>query len=107
LDHVTGVKKQKLQEDLKRYEQEKLEISNTAKGWEAKASAANDLVDKLALPGGAFGLAVTLFQVGIALSGLAALTKREWIWFFGMAIACVGLGYFIKGYVLAYQLGLI
>jgi len=107
LDHSIGDKKRKVEDDLKRYEEEKGLISNTAKGWEAKAGEANDLVAKLALPGGAFGFAVTLFQVGIALSGLAALTKRQWIWYFGMAIACGGLAYFIKGYVVAYQLGLI
>ncbi len=107
LDRTAGAKREKVEEDLKRYEQEKQQISGTAKGWEAKAGAANERVGKLALPGGAFGFAVTLFQVGIALSGLAALTKRQWVWYFGMAIACVGMGYFIRGYFLAYQMGLL
>jgi hypothetical protein len=35
---------------------------------------------------------VTVLQVAIGLSAVAALTRRRWLWFASMAIAAVGLG---------------
>jgi hypothetical protein len=107
LDRSQGAKRKKLQEDIARYDQEKAEISAKAKALEDKANECNELVTKLGQPGKAFGYSVTLFQVGIALSGLAALTKRRWIWFFGLGVAVCGLAYFAQGYWLAWHLGIL
>lgn len=94
----------KLSSDIERYEKEKDEISAKAKSYELKADNAGKRVLQLMVPGKNFSLSVTLFQVAIALSGLAALTKRRYIWFVGLAVALVGMTFFIKGYWLASQI---
>jgi hypothetical protein len=38
--------------------------------------------------------AVTLFQIGIAVSAIAVLTRRRWFWFVGLAFGCGGLVFF-------------
>ena len=94
----------KLSSDIERYEKEKGEISAKAKSYELKADEAGKRVLQLMIPGKNFSLSVTLFQVAIALSGLAALTKRRYIWFVGLAVALFGMSFFIKGYWLASQI---
>jgi sulfite exporter TauE/SafE len=34
---------------------------------------------------------VTLFQIGIAISAIAVLTKRRLFWFVGLAFGCAGM----------------
>ena len=45
-----------------------------------------------------FALAVTVFQVSIALAAIAALTRRKQLWWASMVIGCAGLFYFLKGF---------
>jgi len=45
-----------------------------------------------------FALAVTIFQVSIALAAIAALTRRRPMWVASMAIGVVGLVFFLKGF---------
>jgi hypothetical protein len=40
---------------------------------------------------------VTLFQVAIALSAIAALTKRRFLWQAGLLLSCGGAVYLILG----------
>lgn len=41
--------------------------------------------------------AVTLFQISIAISAIAILTRKKVLWFAGLSISCVGLYFFISG----------
>jgi len=41
--------------------------------------------------------AVTLFQISIAISAIAILTRKKILWFAGLSISCVGLYFFISG----------
>ena len=45
-----------------------------------------------------FALAVTIFQVSIALAAIAALTRRRPMWLASMAIGAIGLVFFLKGF---------
>ena len=41
--------------------------------------------------------AVTMFQIAIAISAIAILTKKQLLWFVGLGISCIGLFYFVTG----------
>ncbi|MDP4213633.1 MAG: DUF4337 domain-containing protein [Bacteroidota bacterium] len=41
--------------------------------------------------------AVTLFQISIAISAIAILTRKKILWFISLGISCVGLFFFISG----------
>ncbi|MEO6963671.1 MAG: DUF4337 domain-containing protein [Puia sp.] len=41
--------------------------------------------------------AVTLFQISIAISAIAILTRKKILWFAGLCISCAGLFFFISG----------
>lgn len=47
-----------------------------------------------------FALSEVMFQVAIALSSVAAMTKRKELWILGIALSVVGLYYFIDGFFL-------
>jgi hypothetical protein len=66
------------QQKVERYEREKEEIKKEAKRWEEKYEELNQVDDQ-------FDLSDAAMSVGIALSGVAALAKRRWL--FGLAAA--------------------
>jgi Domain of unknown function (DUF4337) len=43
--------------------------------------------------------AVTLFQISIAISAIAILTKKKILWYTSLGISCVGLFFFITGII--------
>jgi hypothetical protein len=42
---------------------------------------------------------VTMFQVAIAISAIAILTKRKRFWYVGIAFGVVGIAFFIQGFL--------
>ena len=45
-----------------------------------------------------FARSVTMFQVAIAISAIAVLTRKRRFWYFGLCFGVFGLGFFIQGF---------
>ena len=76
-----------------KYEGEKAEIFKKATAFEeAKADAQRH--------GAPFGLAVIFLQIAILLSSIAALMKKQPVYWAGLAVGIVGVVYFIDGFYL-------
>jgi hypothetical protein len=45
-----------------------------------------------------FATSVTIFQVAIALSAIAALTRKKRMWWVSLAVGAAGIFFFVKGY---------
>ncbi len=73
-----------------RYEKEKVAIKATAE--EAERRSEEHLGKHVPLAS-----AVTAFQVAIAVSAIAILTRRRKLWFVGLLLAIVGIVFFILG----------
>jgi hypothetical protein len=69
------------------YGEEQAALSADAKSLGQKAEADLEAHEKLAS-------AVTFFQIGIAISAIAVLTKRRAFWYVGLVSGFVGLIYF-------------
>ena len=76
-----------------KYEAEKAEISQKARGLEQER-------DDAMKHGAPFGLAVIYLQIAILLSSIAALLKKPFIYWAGLAVGVVGLVYFANGFFL-------
>jgi alpha-galactosidase/6-phospho-beta-glucosidase family protein len=76
--------------NISRYKSEQAEIKKEA---EAAESASHQHLEHHAI----LARAVTLFQISIAISAIAILTRKKILWFAGLGISCVGLFYFISG----------
>ena len=68
-----------------KYTKEQKDISDQAKGHEKKAEELNKEAEHYLHAGHYFALAVSLSQVAIALSAIAAITKQRMVWMLGMA----------------------
>jgi hypothetical protein len=80
-------------ENMNRYEKEKNEIQAEAKKLEIKRDEAQKHVQP-------FGIAVIFLQVTILLSSIAALFKRKSMWYLALPVGCVGVVYFLNGFLL-------
>ena len=89
----------KLTADVKRYRSETEEIQKTARELEAKVKENNERSEALMEHHHRFAISVTLLQIAIALSAIAALTRRRPLWFLGMAVGVGGLAMFVRGFV--------
>ncbi len=81
--------------NIKRYSHEKDSIQAVAKGFEADR-------DENKKHSEVFGIAVIFLQVSILLSSISALLKRKYIWLLSLAVAAVGIFYFVDGFLLFY-----
>lgn len=82
-------------QSMKRYDEEKVEISKEAKNYEAIKEDAQKHAQ-------VFGLAVIFLQIAILLSSIAALLKKKYVWFLGLGTGAVGVVYFVNGFILLF-----
>jgi hypothetical protein len=73
-----------------KYKSEQAEIQKEAKESE---TASHDHLEHHSI----LARAVTLFQISIAVSAIAILTKKRLLWFISLGISCFGLFFFILG----------
>jgi hypothetical protein len=82
-----------VEKKVAKYDGEKADISKKATAFEeAKADAQKH--------GAPFGLAVIFLQIAILLSSIAALLKKQPVYWAGLAVGVVGLVYFVNGFYL-------
>jgi hypothetical protein len=87
----------KLAADAKRYRSETEEIQASARELETKVHENNEHSEQMMEHHHRFAIAVTLLQIAIALSAIAALTRRKLLWFLGMAVSAGGLAMSVFG----------
>lgn len=80
---------------IKKYSDEKDQITKVAKDFEAVQGDCKKHSE-------AFGIAVIFLQISILLSSIAALVKKSFLWYIGMAVGVVGIAYFINGFLLIF-----
>lgn len=78
------------QADIDKYKGEQRDIKKDADAYEDESSVHLLQHSKLAK-------AVTLFQIAIAISAIAILTRKKFLWYTSMLIASLGLWFFILG----------
>jgi hypothetical protein len=70
--------------DARRYEKEKEEIRQTAENYQEE-------YDRLNVHDDQFDMAASFLTTSIALCGVAALTRRPWLFGIAVVFACIGL----------------
>ena len=75
-----------LEAKVARYEQEKKEIKASAEKFEADRDTARKAATSAAEHSKDMGLAITVFQISIALGGVCLLVKKRPLWFASMAL---------------------
>jgi hypothetical protein len=93
--------KAKFKDKVAAYEKDKEEISDKAKELTETRKKHDEASEKFHERHEHFALAVTIFQVAIALSAIAALTKLKPMWFLSMLVAAGGIYFFLQGFGIA------
>src|SRR5258708_6419209 len=86
---------QNFRAEAKRYKEEQEELKLKADETEKSVKENNEEAEHLLHRHHQFALAVTFFQVSIALAPIASLTHRKGLWYVGLLIAAGGLAFFI------------
>jgi hypothetical protein len=85
--------------EAEHYDQRKEKAMEDAKEFEKKRDEKAEEAEKMLKHHEIFALCVTCTQVAIALSAIAALTKRRAIWYVSMLAGALGLVLFLNGYL--------
>jgi hypothetical protein len=80
---------------VKKYDQEKEEITQVAKGFET-------LRDESKLHSDKFGIAVIFLQISILLSSIATLSRKKFVWIVGLFFGAAGMLFFLDGFFLLF-----
>jgi hypothetical protein len=87
--------------DAKRYDADTKKIEVEAKSFEEQVKHSNERSEALMERHHRFAFSVTLLQIAIALSAIAALTRRRLMWYLGMAVSVAGAAMFVLGLMTA------
>jgi fumarylacetoacetate (FAA) hydrolase family protein len=89
----------KLQAESDRETKERAEIKSQAQEEEKTVAEMNEKSEHSLHTHHVFAKGVTLFQVAIALSAIAALTRRKPLWWVGLGVGALGAAFFASGLV--------
>lgn len=87
----------KLREKARGYDDKSADTMKEAKESEQQVAEANEESEHLMHTHHKFAITVTLLQIAIALSAIAALTKKRNMWFVGLGVSAVGIVFFSLG----------
>ena len=76
----------KVQGKVDKYEKDKADITKEAKKYEATRDANRKLAVSAAEHSKGMGLAITFFQVAIAIGGICLVVKKQPLWFVSLAL---------------------
>jgi lipopolysaccharide export LptBFGC system permease protein LptF len=97
--HVPADLVTKNHDEAERYRVEQEKIQEEAKGLEQEREELQDKSRHDLERHHTFAYAVTILQVAIGLSAIAALIERRSIWLFGLVCGIVGIGFLVVGFI--------
>lgn len=85
----------KMKAKVDKYDANKTDAADKARQFEKAREAARQRADTAALHSKGMGLAITVFQVAIALGAMCLIVKKKPLWFASMALAAFAAGQMI------------
>lgn len=80
-----------LQAKINRYDGEKAEIMAKAKAYEEKRDVARNAATLSSRKGGAMGLAISIFQISIAIGSICLVMKKKGLWRISLGLAAAAV----------------
>lgn len=90
---------EKYRSQAEKYGEEKKKQEEEAKSLEEKRNKSNEEAEHYFHKHHTFAYCVTLTQVAIALSAIAALTRRKNVWYGSIVVGIAGLSFLVYGFV--------
>ena len=89
----------KLRDEATRLKAEQAPLEEKARALEEQVEAHNALAERLLDRHHRFAIAVTLFQIAVALCAIAALMKKKPLWVVALVASSVGMVLFVLGFL--------
>jgi hypothetical protein len=89
----------RLNDEAVRLQGEQPGLAQTARRFEAEVEAHDARAERLLARHHYFAFAVTLFQIAVALSAIAALVRRKELWFVALGASAIGMALFMSGWL--------
>jgi hypothetical protein len=89
----------KLREEGAHLKSEQAPLQERARGLEAQVELHNARAERLLFRHHRFAIAVTLFQIAVALCAIAALIKKKPLWLVALGASGIGLVLFVLGFL--------
>ncbi|MEO7035344.1 MAG: DUF4337 domain-containing protein [Polyangiaceae bacterium] len=89
----------KLRDEATRLKAEQEPLEEKARALEEQVEAHNALAERLLDRHHRFAIAVTLFQIAVALCAIAALMKKKPLWIVALVASSVGVVLFVLGFL--------
>jgi len=86
-------------QEAERYRSEQKEIQERASKLEEAVKEDNERAETLLERHHQFARAVTFSQISIALSAIAALVRRKWLWLTALGAGAVGIAFMARGFL--------
>jgi hypothetical protein len=86
-EETAALQLKEFEDKIAKYEKEKKDIMDEARKLEAQRDEARGLADLASQKGGAMGLAVAIFSIGIAMSSICMVTKKKPLWFISLVMS--------------------
>ena len=80
-------REEKFRAKIKKYTDTKEDTRKEATALEALRDEARETADQSSRRGGGMGLAVSIFQISIAMGSICLVTKKKWLWYLSMGLA--------------------
>src|SRR5258708_3308757 len=88
-----------LRQEADRYKSEQRELQDKARELENKVKEDDERAEALLERHHQFARAVTFSQISIALSAIAALMRKKWLWFTALAAGAGGIVFLARGFL--------
>lgn len=93
-----GATASRLRQEADRYKSEQKEIQEKARELENKVKEDDERAEALLERHHQFARAVTFSQISIALSAIAALMRKKWLWFTALGAGAGGIAFMVRGF---------
>jgi len=97
---ATGARAEDLQRKADEYGKKVTRYESEKEAIQAEAHRLEKVKEEAQKHSAAFGIAVIFLQISILLSSIAALLKKQPVWWLGLAVGALGIVYFMNGFLL-------
>jgi len=84
---LASVALEKINSKIDKYDEEKRQIQADAKAWEKKRDEARAAANHASRQGSEMGLAVSIYQIAIAMGSICLVVKKKPLWYLALLLA--------------------
>jgi hypothetical protein len=95
---LVAAQSDKLSSKIEKYEEDKKQIQSEARGFEEKRDEARAAAMRASRQGSAMGLAVSIYQIAIAMGSICLVVKKKPLWYLSLLLGALATAQMIYAF---------